>query len=115
MKEAGTETSSRGGRTAHGNSAASDGCAPLEQRLAESLDVTLSAEELDQLKAELQGCTPCLAFIESLKATVKLCHDFGVEQAPAPLAADTKSRMMAAYERVVARRSNNSSQPRGLS
>lgn len=107
MKETAIKADRRATATANGNTAAEE-CAPLEQRLAESLDVTLSSDDLDLLKAELQGCTPCLAFIESLKATVRLCHDFGVEQAPAPLAEDTRSRMVAAYERVVARRSNPS-------
>lgn len=85
-----------------------DGCAPVEQRLAESLDIHVTAEDLELLKAEMQGCPPCLAFIESLKTTVKLCHDFGVEQAPTPLTEDTRLRMVAAYKNVIARRSRNS-------
>lgn len=96
------------GRPLEGNGSASGGCTPLEERLAESLDVNITAEDLEQLKAEMQGCPPCLEFIESLKATVKLCHDFGVEQAPAPLTAETKSRMVAAYEKVLARRAKTS-------
>lgn len=85
-----------------------DGCAPVEQRLAESLDIDVTAEDLELLKAEMQGCPPCLEFIESLKTTVKLCHDFGVEQEPTPLTEDTRLRMVAAYESVIARRSKNS-------
>ncbi|MCC6262129.1 MAG: hypothetical protein IT169_01015 [Bryobacterales bacterium] len=80
------------------------GCAPLERRLGDTLDVTITAEDLEQLKAEMQGCPPCLEFIESLKTTVRLCHDFGVEEAPAPLTEETRSRMVAAYEKVLARR-----------
>ncbi len=90
-----------GNATANGDG----GCAPLEQRLGESLDVNITAEELEQLRIEMQGCPPCLEFIESLKTTVKLCHEFGLEQSPAPLSEGTKSRMVEAYERVLARRS----------
>lgn len=104
--EAGTDVGGSKAVSIGENAVSENGCAPLEQRLAESLDLTLTAEDLDQLKAELQGCSPCLAFIESLNTTVRLCHEFGVEQAPAPLADETRSRMVAAYERVVARRTN---------
>lgn len=95
-------------RSANGEGGEEGGCTPLEQRLAESLDVDITADDLELLKAEMQGCPPCLEFIESLKTTVKLCHDFGVEQAPAPLTEDTRLRMVAAYESVIARRSKNS-------
>ncbi|MDZ7638375.1 MAG: hypothetical protein U5J83_09020 [Bryobacterales bacterium] len=88
-------------------SSADGDCPPLEQRLGLSLDVSLSAEDLELLKAELQGCPPCLEFVESLKATVSLCRDFGVDQAPAPLAEDTRSRMVAAYQNMLARRGAN--------
>lgn len=80
------------------------GCPPVEVRLGASLDIEITPAELEELKAELQGCPPCLEFVESLKTTVKLCRDFGIEQDPAPLALDTRDKMVAAYERMLARR-----------
>lgn len=94
-------------RSIEGEENGRGGCTPLEQRLGDTLDVFITPEDMEQLKAEMQGCPPCLEFIESLKATVKLCHDFGVEEAPAPLTEDTRSRMVAAYEKVLARRRNS--------
>lgn len=80
------------------------GCPPVEVRLGESLDIEITPAELEELKAELKGCPPCLEFVESLKTTVKLCRDFGIEQAPTPLASETRSEMIEAYERMLARR-----------
>lgn len=82
------------------------GCPPVEARLGESLDIEITPAELEELKAELQGCPPCLEFVESLKTTVKLCRDFGIEQAPAPLDSDTRTEMVEAYERMLARRAS---------
>lgn len=80
------------------------GCPPVEARLGESLDIEITPAELEELKVELQGCPPCLEFVESLKTTVKLCRDFGIDQAPTPLASETRSEMIEAYERMLSRR-----------
>jgi hypothetical protein len=82
------------------------GCPPVEVRLGESLDIVITPAELEELKAELQGCPPCLEFVESLKTTVKLCRDFGIEQAPTPLASETRRQMVDAYDRMLARRAS---------
>lgn len=86
--------------------AADCGCPSLEARLGSSLEVTITPEELEELQAELQGCPPCLEFVESLKTTLKLCRDFGIQQDPTPLPADTRNKMAEAYERMLARRSS---------
>ena len=77
---------------------------PLERRLSDSLDIEITLDELEELKQHLQGCPPCLEFVESLKTTVKLCHDFGVEQSPAPLSEDIRSEMVSAYAKMLEKR-----------
>lgn len=74
--------------------------------MGESLDIEITPAELEELKVELQGCPPCLEFVESLKTTVKLCRDFGIDQAPTPLASETRSEMIEAYERMLSRRND---------
>lgn len=79
-------------------------CQPVEKRLSDSLDVEITQEDIEELKDHLQGCPPCLEFVESLKSTVRLCKDFGIEQTPAPLAESTRSQMVEAYQRMLAKR-----------
>jgi len=63
-----------------------------------TLGFTLTPEELDEIKEELQGCPPCLEFIESLKTTVRMCKDLSETERPSPLDADTRQRLLDAYE-----------------
>lgn len=64
----------------------------------ESLGLQLSAEELEEISTHLEGCPPCLEFVESLKATVKMCRELGADEKPAPLDASTRQKMLDAYE-----------------
>lgn len=62
------------------------------------LGFRLAPEEIDEIAEHLQGCPPCLEFIESLKTTVQLCKDLGSTEQPSPLDPATHQRMLDAYE-----------------
>lgn len=62
------------------------------------LGFTLEPEEIDEIAEHLQGCPPCLEFIESLKTTVQMCKDLGTTEKPAPLDPATHQRLLEAYE-----------------
>jgi hypothetical protein len=70
----------------------------ITTKAGDSLGFTLSAEELEEISTHLEGCPPCLEFIESLKTTVKMCRELGDGQKPAPLDASTRQKMLDAYE-----------------
>lgn len=67
-------------------------------KAAQPLGFTLAPEEIDEIAEHLQGCPPCLEFIESLKTTVKLCKDLGSTEKPPPLDPATHQRLLSAYE-----------------
>ncbi|MCW5964648.1 MAG: zf-HC2 domain-containing protein [Bryobacterales bacterium] len=64
----------------------------------QSLGFTLEPEEIDEIAEHLQGCPPCLEFIESLKTTVQMCKDIGTTERPAPLDPATHQRLLSAYQ-----------------
>lgn len=82
-------------------------CQPVEKRLSDSLDVEITQTDIEELKDHLQGCPPCLEFVESLKTTVRLCKKFGINQTPTPLSESTRSQMVEAYQRMLAKRGSN--------
>lgn len=74
---------------------------------ARSLGFELAPEEIDEIAEHLQGCPPCLEFIESLKATVQLCKELGSTEQPSPLDPETHQRMLEAYEAMRNARTGN--------
>ncbi len=64
----------------------------------DSLGFQLSSEELEEISVHLAGCPPCVEFVESLKTTVKMCRELGVEEKPAPINASTRQKMLDAYQ-----------------
>lgn len=65
---------------------------------AKPLGFILEPEEIDEIAEHLQGCPPCLEFIESLKTTVQMCKDLGTTEKPAPLDPAIHQRLLDAYE-----------------
>lgn len=70
------------------------------------LGFKLSPGEVEEISAHLQGCPPCLEFIESLKTTVKMCRELGVDETPAPLDAATRQKMLDAYQSMLRTRTH---------
>jgi len=61
-------------------------CKQIFAALSEYLDGVLPAKDCRELEKHLRGCKPCLAYVESLRATIQACRKFRVPKAPAPSA-----------------------------
>jgi len=61
-------------------------CKRIFAALSEYLDGELPARNCRELERHLQGCKPCLAYLETLKATTEACRRFGVGKVPRPSA-----------------------------
>jgi anti-sigma factor RsiW len=59
-------------------------CKQIFAALSEYLDGELPAKSCRELEKHFQGCKPCLAYFETLKATVQACHSYRVAKAPRP-------------------------------
>ncbi len=82
----------------------------VPNRPAPELSFSLSSSELEEMRQQLQGCPPCLEFIQSLEATVSLCKNLGSAEKPAPLDPSTRQRLLSAYEAVRAGKRNSAAQ-----
>jgi len=76
--------------------------AELSNYLDEQLDDSLCVE----LERHLNGCEPCKAFLSSLKATVEQCRRSLTESPDREKAAELRLKVLADYERLVARNIN---------
>lgn len=61
-------------------------CKQIFAALSEYLDGELPTRNCRELERHLRGCTPCLAYLETLKATTEACRRFRVGKAPRPSA-----------------------------
>lgn len=61
-------------------------CKQIFAALSEFLDGELRAKDCEELKRHLQDCQPCLAYLESLKATIQACRAYRVPKVPRPSA-----------------------------
>jgi RNA polymerase sigma-70 factor (ECF subfamily) len=73
-------------------------CKQIFALLSEYLDGQLPVKNCRELERHLQGCRPCIAYLESLKTTVEACRRYQVGAIPAP------SRQVKAALRAAARK-----------
>jgi RNA polymerase sigma-70 factor (ECF subfamily) len=76
-----------------------DDCRELFARLSAYLDGEISAGEREQIERHLGGCPPCLEFVESLRKTIGLCHDFEPSGAPPPVPDELKRKLLRILQR----------------
>jgi anti-sigma factor (TIGR02949 family) len=82
-----------------------DECKRVFALLSEYLDAELNPESCEEIQAHLAGCPPCIEFLESLKRTVRLCHNCEAAETPPPLPPATREQLLAAYRKSLGRRS----------
>ncbi len=59
-------------------------CREIFAALSAYLDGELRVRDCRELEQHLQGCPPCLAYLESLKTTVEACGEYQVADIPKP-------------------------------
>jgi anti-sigma factor RsiW len=72
-------------------------CKEIFEALSDYLDDDLDAEECDRIEQHLGGCTPCLAFLNTLQRTVDFCRDSTVPPMPAEMKASLRDAVKRAY------------------
>ncbi len=59
-------------------------CKKIFAALSAYLDGELGVRDCRTLERHVQGCAPCIAYLDSLKATIQVCRQFRVGKATPP-------------------------------
>ena len=59
-------------------------CKRIFAALSEYLDGDLRAKTCKELERHLQGCEPCLVYLDTLRTTIKACRAYRVKKVPKP-------------------------------
>jgi RNA polymerase sigma-70 factor, ECF subfamily len=78
-------------------------CKAMFAELSNYLDEQLGDSLCEELERHLNGCEPCKAFLSSLKATVEQCRRSPTETLDREKAAELRMKVLADYERLVAK------------
>lgn len=79
-------------------------CMDIFARLSEYLDGELSPEECAHFEKHIEGCAPCVEFVNSLKKSIQAAHGFHSPAAPEHIAPEAESRLKEAWAAALARR-----------
>jgi RNA polymerase sigma-70 factor (ECF subfamily) len=79
-----------------------ESCKEVFALLSQYLDRDLTLATCQEIEAHLAGCPPCIEFLNSLKRTIRLCHDCETTEGPPPLTAADRDKLAAAYRSFLA-------------
>ena len=83
-------------------------CKRIFAALSEYLDGELPAPNCRELERHLKGCKPCLAYLETLKATTEACRRLPAGKAPRP-SARVRAALVRAAQKVPGKRESRGS------
>ena len=79
-------------------------CKDIFALLSQYLDEELPDEVCHDIDAHIQGCAPCVEFVESLKKSIHLTRGCQSEQKPPPLPDEAREELLSAYRKMLAAR-----------
>lgn len=86
------------------HSPADPACIEVFEKLSEYLDGELSPQECAEIQEHIQDCEPCVAFVESLKTSIRASRDLRPQQPAQALPEATKDKLKAAWKAALLRR-----------
>ena len=79
-------------------------CKQVFALLSEYLNLELPPEACRDIEHHLEGCPPCVEFVESLRKTIDLCRSYAPAEIPPPLGAKARADLEQAYQKMRASR-----------
>lgn len=73
-------------------------CKQLFALLSQYIDAELRPADCSELERHLQGCAPCVAFLNTLRKTAELCRQYKAADSPRPLEEEARRQLWAAYQ-----------------
>lgn len=89
----------------HEHRAVDPSCREVFERLSEYLDGELSPQDCAHIQEHIKDCAPCVAFVESLKASIQASHDLRPAKPVHKLDAEAQKKLQAAWKAALERRS----------
>lgn len=81
-----------------------ESCREIFAELSAYLDGELPEDACREIEEHLRGCSPCEAFLASLRTTVELCRRYAPGALPGPIEQEAREQLWRAYEQMLARR-----------
>ena len=82
----------------HKHSPADPSCIEVFERLSEYL------EDCTHIQEHIKDCEPCVAFVESLKTSIRAAHELRVDEPVHKLDAEAQKKLKAAWQAALQRR-----------
>lgn len=82
----------------------SEQCKEIFALLSDYLNVELPPDACREIETHLNGCAPCVEFVESLRKTIELCRRYRPSELPSPLGDSARAELLAAYRKMLAAR-----------
>jgi anti-sigma factor RsiW len=82
----------------------SERCKEIFAVLSEYLDMELPPDSCQELESHLEGCRPCIEFVESLRKSIDLCREYSPTELPKPLSEEARHELQEAYEKMLSAR-----------
>ena len=79
----------------------SERCREIFAILSEYLDMELPPDSCEELESHLEGCPPCIDFLESLRKSINLCRGCSPVELPKPLSDDARQQLQEAYNKML--------------
>ena len=75
-------------------------CQEIFAMLSEYVDAELPPEACEVISRHIEGCAPCVQFVESLKKTIDLCRQYRPNELPPPIKEEARNQLMGAFRRM---------------
>lgn len=72
-------------------------CREVFAALSAYLDAELPEDLCERMEAHMRGCAPCVAFVNSLRRSVRLCRELETSETAGPLKEEARAELEAAY------------------
>ena len=81
-----------------------ESCLEVFERLSEYLDGELSPLQCAEMQEHIRDCEPCVAFVESLKTSIRASGELRTEEPVRRLPDETRDKLKAAWRAALQRR-----------
>lgn len=81
-----------------------ESCRELFDLLSEYVDGELPADTCEEIEAHMQGCSPCIQFLDSFKSSIRLTREFHPREELGPMPEPLRHTLEKAYEKSLRRR-----------
>jgi anti-sigma factor RsiW len=88
----------------HEHSPADPACLEVFEKLSEFLDGELSPQDCDHIQEHIRDCEPCVAFVESLKTSIRASHELRPHEPMHELPEAVREKLEAAWQAALQRR-----------